>query len=133
MTLEQILAERPSPGQPRTYRFPAFERAVLPSGLQVLTVHVPGRPLVSANLVFLRGAGDEPGDLAGATVLAARDVDREHLQARRQLRPFEGRKAVGPGLARRRPLGQDLFECHAAVSSPVAPSVVPSAASEAGT
>lgn len=72
MTLEQILAERPSPGQPRTYRFPAFERTKLPSGLQVLTVHVPGRPLVSANLVFLRGAGDEPGDLAGATVLAAR-------------------------------------------------------------
>jgi Predicted Zn-dependent peptidases len=72
MTLEQILAERPSPGQPRTYRFPAFERTVLPSGLQVLTVHVPGRPLVSANLVILRGVGDEPRDLAGATVLAAR-------------------------------------------------------------
>jgi zinc protease len=72
MTLEQILAERPSPGQPRTYRFPAFERAVLPSGLQVLTVHVPGRPLVSANLVFLRGAGDEAGEIGGATVLAAR-------------------------------------------------------------
>jgi zinc protease len=72
MTLERILAERPSPGQPRTYHFPAFERKVLASGLQVLTVHVPGRPLVSANLVFLRGSGDEPRDLAGATVLAAR-------------------------------------------------------------
>ncbi len=72
MTLEQILAERPSPGQPRTYHFPAFERTVLPSGLQVLAVHVPGRPLVSASLVFLRGAGDEPRDIAGATVLAAR-------------------------------------------------------------
>ncbi|MGZ6265907.1 MAG: M16 family metallopeptidase [Candidatus Limnocylindrales bacterium] len=72
MTLERILAERPSPGQPRTYHFPSFERTVLPSGLQVLAVHVPGRPLVSANLVYRRGSGDEPSDLAGATVLAAR-------------------------------------------------------------
>jgi zinc protease len=72
MTLEEILAERPSQGQPRAYRFPAFERTVLASGMQVLAVHVPGRPLVSANLVFRRGAGDEPRDVAGATVLAAR-------------------------------------------------------------
>ena len=51
---------------------PRLRIDLLPAGLQVLTVHVPGRPLVSANLVFLRGAGDEPRDLAGATVLAAR-------------------------------------------------------------
>ena len=72
MTLQDILAARPSPGQPRAYNFPPFERTVLPSGLQVLAVHVPGRPLVSANLVFRTGAADEPADLAGATVLAAR-------------------------------------------------------------
>jgi zinc protease len=72
MTLEEILAARPLPGQPRAYNFPPFERTVLPSGLQVLAVHVPGRPLVSANLIFRSGAADEPADLAGATVLAAR-------------------------------------------------------------
>ncbi|MGD0863106.1 MAG: pitrilysin family protein [Candidatus Limnocylindrales bacterium] len=72
MTLEEILAVRPAEGQPRAYSFPAFERTVLPSGLQVLAVHVPGRPLVSANLIFRRGAVDEPAELAGATVLAAR-------------------------------------------------------------
>ncbi len=72
MTLDEILAARPSPGQPRAYSFPDFERTVLPSGLQVLAVHVPGRPLVSANLVFRIGSVDEPADLAGATVLAAR-------------------------------------------------------------
>ena len=72
MTLEEILAARPSPGQPRAYTFPDFERTVLPSGLQVLAVHVPGRPLVSANLIFRGGAADEPADLAGATILAAR-------------------------------------------------------------
>jgi zinc protease len=72
VTLEQILAVRPTPGQPRPYTFPAFERATMPSGLQVLTVHVPGRPLVSANLVVRRGGADEPAELAGATALAAR-------------------------------------------------------------
>jgi predicted Zn-dependent peptidase len=72
MTLEEILAARPSPGEPRAYNFPSFERTVLPSGLQVLAVHVPGRPLVSANLIFRVGAADEPADRAGVTVLAAR-------------------------------------------------------------
>jgi zinc protease len=72
MTLEEILAARPAAGQPRAYHFPSFQRTVLPSGLQVLAVHVPHRPLVSANLIFRRGAADEPADLAGATVLAGR-------------------------------------------------------------
>jgi zinc protease len=72
MTLEEVLASRPSPGQPRRYEFPGFERTILPSGLQVLAVHVPGRPLVSANLVIRRGAAEEPAEVAGGTVLAAR-------------------------------------------------------------
>ena len=46
MTLEEILAVRPSPGQPLTYEFPHFDRTVLPSGMQVITVNVPDRPLV---------------------------------------------------------------------------------------
>jgi zinc protease len=72
MTLEQILAARPSPGKPRSYAFPEFERTVLASGLQVITVDVPDRPLVSASLLIRRGASDEPADLAGATILTAR-------------------------------------------------------------
>ena len=72
MTLEDVLSVRPSPGQPRDYRFPGFERVVLDSGLQVLTVDLPGRPLVSANLIIRRGAADEPPELGGVTVLAAR-------------------------------------------------------------
>ncbi len=72
MTLQEILAVRPSPGQPRAYEFPAFGRTILPSGLQVLEVNVPGRPLISANLVVRRGAVDESADVAGATILAAR-------------------------------------------------------------
>jgi zinc protease len=72
MTLEDILAVRPSPGVPRAYQFPPFERVVLPSGMQVLTVNVPGRPLISANLIVRQGASDEPALLGGITVLAAR-------------------------------------------------------------
>jgi zinc protease len=72
MTLERILAERPSPGQPRSYEFPRFERTVLASGLRVITVNVPDRPLVFANLLVRRGAAEEPADLAGATILTAR-------------------------------------------------------------
>lgn len=72
MTLEEVLSARPSPGTPREYRFPPFERTVLDNGLRVLTVELPGRPLVSANLVVRRGASDEPSELGGATVLAGR-------------------------------------------------------------
>jgi zinc protease len=72
MTLDQILSARPSPGQPRTYAFPNFERTVLTSGLQVITVDLPNRPLVSANLLIRRGVSDEPADLAGATIITAR-------------------------------------------------------------
>ncbi|HEX7490350.1 MAG TPA: pitrilysin family protein [Candidatus Limnocylindrales bacterium] len=72
MTLEEALSARPSPGQPRTYEFPACVRTILPSGLTVMAVNLPGRPLVAANLVIRRGASDEPADMAGATILAAR-------------------------------------------------------------
>jgi zinc protease len=72
MTLEDVLSARPEPGTPREYRFPDFQRAVLAGGLQILAVNLPGRPLISANLVVRRGAADEPAELAGATVLAGR-------------------------------------------------------------
>jgi zinc protease len=69
------LDQRPVPGAPRDYRFPAFERSTLDNGLTLLTAHVPGRPLLVANLL-LHGSGSgvtgEPAEQAGATVLAAR-------------------------------------------------------------
>jgi predicted Zn-dependent peptidase len=67
-----VVAKRPTPGHPRPYAFPTFERDRLPNGLTVITVPLPGRPLVSATLVLRNGAVDEPADVAGATVLAAR-------------------------------------------------------------
>jgi zinc protease len=67
-----VVAARPSPGTPRPYEFPAAERARLDNGLTVIVAPMPGRPLVSATLVFRAGAADEPPDMGGATVLAAR-------------------------------------------------------------
>ena len=40
----------------------------------MLTSHLPGRPLVSAQLVLRNGAADEPALEAGATVLSARSL-----------------------------------------------------------
>ena len=66
------MAERPAPGAPRSYEFPPVTRRQLPNGLQILIVDLPGRPLVSASMVVVGGAAEEPADQAGATVLAAR-------------------------------------------------------------
>jgi predicted Zn-dependent peptidase len=70
--VSEVIAARPVPGTPRPYEFPAFERATLGNGLGLITVHLPGRALVSASLVFRSGAVDEPAAHGGATVMAAR-------------------------------------------------------------
>jgi zinc protease len=67
-----VVATRPVPGTPRPYDFPPFERRRLANGLSLIAVDLPGRPLLSAQLVFRYGASDEPAEDAGATVLAAR-------------------------------------------------------------
>jgi zinc protease len=67
-----VVAERPEPGPPRSYEFPSVTESRLDNGLSVLVVDLPGRPLVSATLVVVGGAVEEPAELAGATVLAAR-------------------------------------------------------------
>jgi zinc protease len=67
-----VVAERPTPGTPRPYDFPDVERFTLTNGVRIVVADLPGRPLVSASLVFRNGAADEPPAHAGATVLAAR-------------------------------------------------------------
>jgi zinc protease len=69
---EIVVATRPTPGVPRPYAFPAFERSTLSNGLNLITVQLTGRPLVSASLVLRNGAADEPAAEGGSTVLAAR-------------------------------------------------------------
>ena len=67
-----VIADRPEPGAPRSYEFPAVTEHRLSNGLTVLVVDLPGRPLVSASVVVVGGAVDEPAEKAGASVLAAR-------------------------------------------------------------
>lgn len=78
-----VLAERPAPGTPRPYEFPAVARAQLDNGLTVMLADLPGRPLVSASLLVPVGAADEPDGEAGAAVLAARALTEgtEHYDA----------------------------------------------------
>ncbi len=70
--MTEVVAARPVPGTPRPYEFPPVERGNLSNGMGLLTVHLPGRALVSAALLYRSGAVDEPGADAGSTVMAAR-------------------------------------------------------------
>jgi zinc protease len=67
-----VVAHRPTPGEPRPYAFPEFERHRLSNGLTLITIAIGGRPLVSTALILRNGAVDEPAAQAGSTVLAAR-------------------------------------------------------------
>ncbi|MEO8208481.1 MAG: pitrilysin family protein [Chloroflexota bacterium] len=66
------IAQRPTPGVPRPYLFPPFERTRLANGLTVIAVHMAGRPLLAGAFIVSGGASDEPQGEAGATVLMAR-------------------------------------------------------------
>jgi predicted Zn-dependent peptidase len=70
----RLVAERPVPGHPRPYDFPATFRTTLDNGLRVIVTPMPGRELVAASLVLRAGAVDEPDAEGGATVLAARGL-----------------------------------------------------------
>ena len=78
--LETALGVRPVPGTPRPFTFPAAARGRLSGGLALVTVHLPGRPLVSASLYLPNGAVDEPAQEGGATVLAARALTEGTLR-----------------------------------------------------
>lgn len=70
------LAARPGAGAARPYDFPDFTRTVLPGGLTVVACHVPGRPLLSAQLIVRGDAGggatSEPDAIGGVTALMAK-------------------------------------------------------------
>ena len=67
-----VVAERPAPGTPRPYEFPAVSSSQLSNGLTVLVADLPGRPLISASVVLTSGAADEPAEAGGSAILAAR-------------------------------------------------------------
>ena len=74
MTTERqiVVADRPKHGEPARYQFPRFERQELSNGLGLISVHLPGRELVTASLVLASGAVDEPSEQGGLSSLMAR-------------------------------------------------------------
>jgi len=60
---------RPSPGVPRAYRFPRFERRRLPNGLQLVVAPVDKLPLVTVLVLFEAGAVCDPADREGVAQL----------------------------------------------------------------
>jgi predicted Zn-dependent peptidase len=93
----RLVAERPEPGQPRRYEFPATVRTALPNGLRVVVTPMPGRGLGAASLVLRGGAAEEPESLGGATVLAARGLT-EGTELRDAIALVEAAERLGASL-----------------------------------
>ncbi|HET6380464.1 MAG TPA: pitrilysin family protein [candidate division Zixibacteria bacterium] len=62
---------RPTPGSPRPYHFPDFDRRQLDNGLTVWTVPLPGSHVVSVHLLVDAGAAAEDEAKAGVAALTA--------------------------------------------------------------
>ena len=92
-----VIAERPTPGTPRPYLFPDIETVRLPNAIEVRSVNLPGRPLLSASLIFRRGAADEPAAVGGATVLMARAL-AEGTQRHDAIELVEATERLGASL-----------------------------------
>jgi zinc protease len=62
---------RPTPGAPRPYHFPDFERSQLENGLTIWVVPVPGASVVNVHLLVDAGAAAEDEAHAGVAALTA--------------------------------------------------------------
>jgi zinc protease len=65
----------PSPGEPRPFSFPGFERHEIEPGLVVYSAERHRTPLVSLELLCPAGAAFDPEDGAGVAALAAAMLD----------------------------------------------------------
>src|SRR5262245_719992 len=97
----KVLDRRPGPGAPRQYDFPDFRRTHLDNDLEVVLAHVPGRPLLQAQLIVRGEAGGgatgEAADLAGATLMTARAM-AEGTQRRDAVAFVEASERLGASL-----------------------------------
>ncbi len=92
-----LVETRPGHGEPRPYHFPAFRRHRLSNGINVITVHLPQRELLTAVLVEAIGAGDERPDEAGLTLLMARALT-EGTRSRDAVDLVEAAERLGASL-----------------------------------
>jgi zinc protease len=63
---------RPTPGPPRDYRFPVFERLTLPNGLALVVAPVSKLPVVTVVALVDAGAAMDPAGHEGVAQLTAR-------------------------------------------------------------
>ncbi len=66
-----LVADRPTPGPPRPWSFPKFERREVAGG-RVITCHLPGKPLAVISLVADAGAVTEPAGKEGVAEIVVR-------------------------------------------------------------
>lgn len=92
-----FLDQRPAAREPRPYSFPPFERQRLDNGLTLIQAHLPGRPLLSAQLVLDGGGSREPAGHAGVTALSARALS-EGTQQRDAVELIEASERLGAEL-----------------------------------
>ncbi len=92
-----MVTQRPVPGEPRPYEFPATVRTTLANGLRVMVTPMPGRALVATSLALRIGAVDEPSAIGGATVLAARALT-EGTEVRDAIALTEAGERLGASL-----------------------------------
>ena len=71
-TRPSSLSPRPSPGAPRPYQFPRFERRRLPNGLGLVVASVSKLPVVTVLAVVEAGASTDPEGHEGLAQLTAR-------------------------------------------------------------
>ncbi|MEO7102836.1 MAG: pitrilysin family protein [Gemmatimonadaceae bacterium] len=66
---------RPTPGAPREYHFPKFERRVLANGMKVLIAPVHNLPIITVLAVIDAGGVAEPAGQEGVAELTARALN----------------------------------------------------------
>ena len=67
-----VVALRPKPGPPRSYRFPEFHSEILPSGIRLLVAPVDKLPLVTVLVVVDTGSSNDPAAKEGIARLTAK-------------------------------------------------------------
>jgi zinc protease len=91
-------AKRPEPGTPPEGRLPAFERATLSNGLQVIVASRPAVPVVQASLLVDAGYASDQGGVPGTAKLAANMLD-EGTRTRSSLEISDALQRLGATLA----------------------------------
>jgi zinc protease len=91
-------SKRPEPGIPPDARLPAFERATLANGLQLVVAHRAAVPVVHFSLLVDAGYASDAGGTAGTAKLAANMLD-EGTRTRSALQISDELQRLGANLS----------------------------------